>query len=82
MASSLLDLESLLLEDLNNGLETKQIALKYGKSEKDIWTRIQWLAYKLYVLGVPIQSIAEQTKLSEEQVLESIQAIEEGVILD
>lgn len=65
--------ESLLLEELNNGLSLDVIAKSHGRTIGGISSRCKEIAYKMYLKEISMEEIVKQTKLDEEAVKEWIE---------
>jgi hypothetical protein len=65
--------EILLLEELNNNIDTGIIAQKHNRTIGGINSRRQEIAYKMYVKNVSIEEIIKQTKLDYNSIEQIIQ---------
>jgi len=55
--------DKLLLEELNNNIDIEIIAQKHGRTIGGINSRVQEIAYKMYLKNISIEEIIKQTKL-------------------
>ena len=61
-----------LLEEIKNGLEFEEIAKIHNRSVGGVRARLRQHAYAMYLNKDPIELIMETTKLSKENILETI----------
>ena len=64
--------ESLLLEELNKNMDIEFIAKTHNRTTGGINSRRKVIAYKLYSNNISIEEIIVKTKLTEEQIIETI----------
>ena len=67
------DEERLLLEELNNNIDIKNIAQKHSRTIGGINSRRQEIAYKMYLKKLSIEEIIKQTKLDYYCIQQTIQ---------
>lgn len=65
--------ESLLLEELNSGLSADVIAGFHNRTLGGIQSRCGEIAYKMYLKGIPMEEIINQTKLDEYAIKQVIE---------
>ena len=64
--------ETILLEELDNNIDTKIIAQQHGRTIGSINARRRQIAYKMYLKNVPFDEISKQTKLDNNSIMETI----------
>jgi len=64
--------ESLLLEELNKGIDIEIIAQSHKRTIGGINSRRREIAYKLHVKNTSMEEIILKTKLNEEEITETI----------
>jgi len=67
------DEERLLVEELNNNIDIETIAQKHSRTIGGINSRLQEIAYKMYIKNISVEEIIKQTKLDYNSIEQIIQ---------
>ena len=61
------DEEKLLLQELSENIDIEQIAINHERTSGGIISRINDIAYKMYIDNISMDEIIEKTKLDEKK---------------
>jgi len=64
--------EQTLLDELSRNMDIEFIAIRHGRTVGGINSRRREIAYKLYNQNCPIEEIINKTKLTRDEILETI----------